>query len=71
VAACEFFTGATLPEGADAIALQENATQKGDFVEVTQIPKPGRHIRSAGTDFSMGQLCLFKGRILSARATLA
>jgi molybdopterin molybdotransferase len=61
------FTGATLPGGADTIALQEHVSEKDDFVEVRQVPKAGRHIRSAGVDFSAGQPCLSKGRVLSAR----
>jgi molybdopterin molybdotransferase len=61
------FTGAALPDGADTIALQENASELGDNVEITQVPEPGRHIRPAGANYSAGQLCLAKGRILTAR----
>jgi molybdopterin molybdotransferase len=61
------FTGATLPDGADAIALQEDASELGDEVEITRLPEPGRHIRPAGTSHSAGQLCLAKGRVLTAR----
>ncbi len=61
------FTGATLPEGADTIALQEDAVEFGDDVEIRQVPELGRHIRPAGTSYSVGQLCLAKGRLLTAR----
>jgi len=61
------FTGAAVPDGADTIALQEDATEHGDDVEIGQVPRPGRHIRSAGTDYTAGQLCLPKGRLLTAR----
>jgi molybdopterin molybdotransferase len=61
------FTGATLPDGADTIALQEDASEFGDNVEIRRIPEPGRHIRRAGINYSAGQLCLTKGRVLTAR----
>jgi len=61
------FTGATLPDGADTIALQEDASEFGDNVEIRRVPEPGRHIRPAGTNYSAGQLCLTKGRVLTAR----
>src|SRR5215468_8138521 len=56
------FTGATLPDGADTIALQEDASELGGCVEITQVPEPGRHIRPAGTNYAVGQLCVAKGR---------
>jgi molybdopterin molybdotransferase len=61
------FTGAIFPDGADTIALQEDASELGDDVEIIQVPEPGRHIRAAGTNYSAGQLCLAKGRVLTAR----
>src|SRR5215468_5463495 len=61
------FTGATLPDGADTIVLQEDASELGDDVEITRVAEPGRHIRAAGTNYSAGQLCLTKGRALTAR----
>jgi molybdopterin molybdotransferase len=61
------FNGAMLPDGADTIALQEDAIESGDDVEISHVPRPGRHIRCAGTDFSAGQRCLAKGRLLTAR----
>jgi molybdopterin molybdotransferase len=61
------FTGATLPHGADAVALQEDASELGDDVEVMRVSERHRHIRPAGTSHSAGQLCLAKGRVLTAR----
>ena len=61
------FTGATFPDGADTIALQEDASELGDDVEIARVPEPGRHIRPVGTSYSAGQLCLAKGRVLTAR----
>ncbi len=61
------FTGAILPDGADTIALQEDASEHGDTVKITHVPEPGRHIRPAGSNYSAGQLCLAQGRALTAR----
>src|SRR5215470_12369268 len=61
------FTGATLPDAADTIALQEDARELGDEVEIARVPEPGRHIRPAGISHAAGQLCLATGRRLTAR----
>jgi molybdopterin molybdotransferase len=61
------FNGATLPDGADTIALQEDASEHGEAVKIMQVAKPGRHIRPAGSNYSAGQLCLAQGRVLTAR----
>jgi molybdopterin molybdotransferase len=61
------FAGATLPRGADTIALQENAIENDDYVEIRRVPNLGRHIHSAGMDFSIGQTSIPRGRIVSAR----
>src|SRR5262249_50948749 len=52
------FTGAAVPDGADAIVLQEDASQDGDQVEIAEAPKAGRHIRTAGSDFAAGEVCV-------------
>src|ERR1700730_14969382 len=44
------FTGAPVPDGADTIALQEDAVERDNSVELSSVPKPGRHIRAAGLD---------------------
>jgi molybdopterin molybdotransferase len=61
------FTGAILPDGADTIALQEDASEHGDAVKIIQVSEPGRHIRPAGSNYSAGQLCVAQGRVLTAR----
>jgi molybdopterin molybdotransferase len=63
------FTGATLPRGADTIALQENAIENDDYVEIRQVPNLGRHIRSAGMDFSVGQTCIPRARDIGVIAS--
>jgi molybdopterin molybdotransferase len=63
------FTGAPVPEGADAILLQEDARIVGDgIVEALESVAPGRHIRRAGLDFAEGEALLPAGRMLDAAA---
>lgn len=52
--AVRIFTGAALPEGADAILVQEEAARDGDVLTLAgEGPgTPGRHIRRRGADFA-------------------
>ena len=61
------FTGAPVPEGADAIAIQENADVDGDAVTVREAVSRGRYVRKAGLDFAAGDPGLSAGRRLGAR----
>jgi len=61
------FTGAPVPEGADTILIQENASAAGDAVTALESVPPGRHVRPAGLDFQSGQPGLPAGRTLTAR----
>jgi molybdopterin molybdotransferase len=61
------FTGGLLPRGADAVALQENATADDDRVRIEGAIEPGTFVRAAGLDFRRGERTLPKGRRLSAR----
>ena len=65
--AVRLFTGSVVPDGADTILLQEDATRQGDMVTVNEACAPGRHIRLAGQDFAAGSLLLAPGRRLGAR----
>lgn len=58
------FTGAPLPDGTDAIVIQEDADRTGDILTVHEAPKPGQWIRKAGLDFAEGQVLLSAGRLL-------
>lgn len=64
--AVRIFTGAVVPEGADAILIQENAERAGDAV-IAKAPATPKHIRAAGLDFRKGDLLVAGGRRLSAR----
>ena len=61
------FTGGRLPSGADAIAIQENATPDGGHVRLEGRVEPGTYVRPAGLDFRRGDLALPAGERLGAR----
>ncbi|HEX5377406.1 MAG TPA: gephyrin-like molybdotransferase Glp [Phenylobacterium sp.] len=58
--AVRIFTGAALPDGADAVVIQENAARDGDRVSVPAA-RPGDNIRGAGKDFRAGDVLLAAG----------
>lgn len=58
--AVRIFTGAALPQGADAVVIQEDARREGDAVEVPA-SAPGDNVRQAGRDFSAGATLLSEG----------
>ena len=65
--AVRIFTGAPVPDGADAIVIQENTQRDGSFVIVREgTPDPG-HIRKRGSDFSDGATLLPAGVRLEPR----
>jgi molybdopterin molybdotransferase len=65
--AARIFTGGVMPEGADAVVIQENTKRDGDNVEVEKPSPAGRHIRVQGLDFKAGETLLNAGHRLSAR----
>jgi len=76
--AARIFTGAPLPEGADAVVIQENVDREGDGETAVDaiIVRDGRpdpaHVRPRAGDFAAGDVVLRAGRRLDARAlTLA
>ena len=66
--AVRLFTGSFVPEGADTILIQEDATREGDRVTPTAETRPGAHIRRRGQDFGAGDVLLPSGTRLNARA---
>lgn len=52
--AIRIFTGAPVPDEADAILIQENARREGDVIEVVEAPTAWAYIRPAGMDFAAG-----------------
>ena len=65
--AVRIFTGAFIPEGADSILLQEDATAEAGTVLVREAVTQGRWVRPAGLDFATGEHLLAAGRKLTAR----
>jgi molybdopterin molybdotransferase len=65
--AVRIFTGGFVPDGADAILLQEDATAEGAVVRVHETVAAGRWIRRRGLDFAAGETVLPAGRKLTAR----
>jgi molybdopterin molybdotransferase len=64
--AARIFTGAPIPEGADAIVMQEATVADGDWVTINEVPKPGQWIRRAGLDIEAGGTVLAAGVRLRA-----
>jgi molybdopterin molybdotransferase len=61
------FTGAPVPEDADAVVLQEDTERSGDQVVIKEASRPNRHIRAAGLDFRAGDVLLQAGLRLDSR----
>jgi molybdopterin molybdotransferase len=63
------FTGAPIPEGADAVVMQEDCAPAGaDAVSVNAVPKPGQWIRRSGEDVMRGSVVLASGERLGPAA---
>ena len=61
------FTGAPLPDGTDAIVIQEDVEIDGDFVLIGESVPVGRFVRPAGMDFKAGDVHLKAPRVLTGR----
>jgi molybdopterin molybdotransferase len=61
------FTGASIPDGADAVVMQELCELNGDEVKILELPAPGQWIRKQGEDLTAGQVCLTQGTLLRAQ----
>lgn len=67
--AARIFTGGLIPEGADAVIMQEQAGVEGDDVVFAHCPEPGEWIRRIGEDIRAGSVVLPAGTRLSPQAT--
>src|SRR6266446_4120457 len=65
--AVRIFTGGVVPEGADAIVIQEDTVVEDGGITITEAAIAGRHIRPAGVDFSKGNVLLARGTRLTDR----
>ncbi|MGJ7534222.1 MULTISPECIES: molybdopterin molybdotransferase MoeA [unclassified Variovorax] len=71
--AARIFTGAQIPEGADAVVMQEDTTatpQEGSLgsVRIAIVPAAGQWIRRAGEDVAAGDVVLKQGERLTPAA---
>ncbi|RBA25631.1 gephyrin-like molybdotransferase Glp [Herminiimonas fonticola] len=69
--AARIFTGAMIPQGADAVVMQEvcvaSKDADGDLVTVKHTPQSGEWIRRAGEDIKSGSTILAAGQRLRAQ----
>nr|WP_052171073.1 gephyrin-like molybdotransferase Glp [Massilia sp. JS1662] len=65
--AARIFTGALIPEGADAVVMQEQCEADGDQVTIKHTPQPGEWIRRAGEDIVAGAVILPAGTRLRSQ----
>lgn len=65
--AVRIFTGGAVPQGADAIVIQEDARAEGDGVTVLESCEAGNHVRPRGFDFSQGEALIRAGTLMGPR----
>jgi molybdopterin molybdotransferase len=65
--AARIFTGALVPEGADAVVMQEQCEAAGDSVTVRHVPREGDWIRRTGEDIVAGSVILPAGTRLRSQ----
>ncbi|WP_292934566.1 gephyrin-like molybdotransferase Glp [Noviherbaspirillum sp.] len=69
--AARIFTGAMIPQGADAVVMQEQCELEkaadGDLVTIKHAPQAGEWIRRAGEDIRAGSIILAAGTRLRAQ----
>ena len=60
--AIRIFTGAPVPDGADAIVMQEDTQRTGDTVRITDTAvKPRQYVYARGTEMRAGAVVLSAG----------
>jgi len=62
--AVKLLTGVKIPEGANAVLMQEMAEREGDVIRVLRPVAPGQNVAMKGEDVRKGQTILRKGQIL-------
>ncbi|XLZ73112.1 gephyrin-like molybdotransferase Glp [Massilia sp. SR12] len=65
--AARIFTGAMIPEGADAVVMQEQCDAADGLVTIRHTPKAGEWIRRTGEDISVGSVILASGTRLRSQ----
>src|SRR5919198_4818566 len=59
--AVRIMTGGTLPQGADAVVMVEDADEVLDRVTLRRRPRPGQNVHPPGMDLALGQKVLEAG----------
>lgn len=67
----QIFTGAPIPEGADAVVMQEKVKRVGDQIEIFDRPRVGENIRKAGEEAAANATVLEAGTVLGVREIAA
>ena len=62
--AARIFTGALIPEGADAVVMQEQCVAEAGAVIIQHVPKAGEWVRRQGCDVQAGSVVLRAGHRL-------
>lgn len=69
--AAQIFTGAPMPDGADAVVMQENVQRTDGTIIVSHAVKSCTHVRLAGEDMAAGDVVIPAGRRMTARDVAA
>ncbi len=64
---CRIFTGAPVPQGYDAVVMQEECGVHGGAVLITRRPAPGENLRRTGGDIAPGETLACHGTRLQPR----
>ncbi|ASJ10672.1 molybdopterin molybdenumtransferase MoeA [Thermococcus sp. P6] len=62
--AVKLTTGSKMPEGANAVLMQEMAEREGNVIRVLRPVAPGQNVSFAGEDVGKGETVLRKGQVL-------
>ena len=69
--ALRILTGAPVPDGFDAVLMQEDCDVTQDTIRFKRRPRPGQHIRRAGEDLPAGAPLLKRGQEIGPREVAA
>uniref|UniRef100_A0A7J3UY74 Molybdopterin molybdenumtransferase MoeA n=1 Tax=Candidatus Methanosuratincola petrocarbonis (ex Vanwonterghem et al. 2016) TaxID=1867261 RepID=A0A7J3UY74_9CREN len=64
--AAEIYTGAVMPEGADAVSMAEDCEREGDEVRVLRAVAKYANVSRCGEDIKKGEVVFRKGHVLKA-----
>ncbi|HYG67551.1 MAG TPA: gephyrin-like molybdotransferase Glp, partial [Anaeromyxobacteraceae bacterium] len=67
-ACCRIMTGASLPEGADCVEMQEEVRRAGRVASFARAAEQGRFVRARASDLRAGAVALSAGTLVDAGA---